>query len=68
MRPFHSLVGFLIWRVALARTGLRMRLHHVLSILVMLAGIGAAIGYNIVGRFLAPPEDDEAAETRLDAG
>ena len=64
MRPFHALVGFLIWRVALARTGLRVRLHGVVSLLVMFGGLGAAVGYAIVARFLAGNGQEDEAETR----
>ncbi len=57
-------MGFLIWRVALARTSLRLRLHGLVTILVMFGGVGAAIGYAIVGRFLAGNGQEDEAETR----
>ena len=67
MRPLQALAGFLIWRVALARTGLRLRLHGMVAILVTFGGIGAAIGYAIVGRFLAGSGAEDEAEIRPDA-
>ena len=66
MRPVGSALGFLAWRWGIARAGFGVRLRSMVHILVVLSGIGAAIGYAIVGRYLAGPEDEDEAETRPD--
>jgi len=67
MRPVGSVLGFLIWRFGMARAGFGIRLRSTVHVLVVCSGIGAAIGYAIVGRYLAPTEDADEAETRPDA-
>jgi hypothetical protein len=67
MRPVTTILGFLSWRAGLARTGYMLRLRSIASSLVVLGGVGAAIGFAVVGRFLGDTEDDDEAETRPDA-
>jgi len=67
MRPVGSVLGFLAWRVGVARTGFGVRLRRMVSTLVVVSGIGAAIGYAVVGRFLAAPEEEDEVDTRPDA-
>ena len=63
MRPVGMILGFLTWRVRLAHAGYMLRLKNIASSLVVLGGVGAAIGFAVVGRLLGVPEDDDEAET-----
>ena len=67
MRPVQTLLGYLLWRVHLARTGYVLRLRSILSSLVVFGGIGAAVGYAVVGRLLGTPEVDDEADIRPEA-
>jgi hypothetical protein len=64
MRPVASLLGLLTWRFRLGLAGWRLRLRGLFSALLVLGGVGAAIGYAVVGRVLA---DREEATDRPDA-
>jgi hypothetical protein len=65
MRPVNAILGYLVWRVSLARMGFLVRLRSMISSGVVFGGIGAAIGYMVVGRLLGASDDDET-ETRRD--
>lgn len=67
MRPVGSVLGFLAWRVGVARTGFGVRIRSLVSTIVVFVGIGAAIGYAIVGRFLAATDEEDEVGTRPDA-
>jgi len=67
MRPVQTILGYLTWRVDVARTGYILRLRSIASSLVVFGGVGAAIGYAVVGRILGATEDDDDAESRPDA-
>jgi hypothetical protein len=69
MRPVSMILGFLTWRVGVLRMGYMLRLRNLASSLVVLGGVGAAIGFAVVGRLLGDTEaeDDDEAETRPDA-
>lgn len=60
MRPMGTIVGVLRWRVSMTRTGYALQLRRLLSVLIMLGGVGIALGYGIISRFAQPGDEDEA--------
>ena len=64
MRSVGHIVDILAWRAGVAHSGLRLRLRGLFSILVVLGGIGTAIGFGVVNRLGQALEDDDEADTR----
>ena len=50
MRIASSIVGTLLWRLAVTRSGLVLRIQELLSIALVATGVGTAVGYAIVSR------------------
>ncbi len=61
MRIFAVIVATLGWRLGVIRTGWVLRVRRLLSLGIMAAWLGAAVGYIGVRRFL-PVEDAVADE------
>jgi len=59
MRMLGSLLNVVAWRAGLARSGVRLRLRSLLSVVMILGGLGAAIGYAVVGRLERALDDDD---------
>ena len=59
MRIVGSILGVFTWRLRLGLTGLRLRFRGLLSALIVLGGVGAALGYAIADRMLS--DQDETA-------
>ncbi len=62
MRPLGTIVDIFTWRIGIARSGVGLRLRSLFTFALVVGGIGAAVGYAVVGRFVrgGPDEDDEA--------
>lgn len=65
MRLLGALYTTLRWRVAVARSGLAMRVTWLLTMMFTLGGIGIAIGYAVVGRGRVAEDDSDPAEKDL---
>ncbi len=64
MRPMGTIVDVLRWRVGMTRSGYVLRLRGLLSALIMLGGVGIALGYGIISRLAQPGDDEDEAGTR----
>jgi hypothetical protein len=63
---FGTTVDVVTWRASLARTDIRLRLRGLVSAVVVVGGIGTAIGFAVVERLerQAMREEDEDETTR----
>ena len=63
---FGTTVDVVTWRAALARTDIRLRLRGLVSAVVIIGGIGTAIGFAVVERLerQAMSDEDEDETTR----
>ena len=62
----HHLLRALAWKLDLARSGLVVRISNAISLLVVAAACGMAVGYALTGRRGRLPEDDDEATTAAD--
>jgi hypothetical protein len=62
----HHLLRTIGWQLSLARTGMAMRISNALSLLLVAAISGMAVGYSLMGRRGRPPEEEDEATTAAD--
>ncbi|MBX3029361.1 MAG: hypothetical protein KF809_04330 [Chloroflexi bacterium] len=62
MRPLAALFGIFRFRLGLGLSGIRLRARTMLSTVMVLAGVGGAIGYAVVSRTLRDLEDDASQD------
>jgi len=57
----HHLLRTIGWQFEMTRSGLAMRISNALSLLLVAAISGMAIGYSLTGRRRQPPDEDDEA-------
>lgn len=64
MRIIGSLLGVFTWRFRLGLSGLRLRFRGLLSALIVLGGVGGALGYAVAKRVLENQDDPTGQQDR----